>query len=245
MLRVRDDRGHLIYWAVVYYVARKYFKFPREWAVPLASGISICGVSAAIATGAAIKARPMVPIMVSSLVVIFAVVELLCLPLSRKTVRRISRWWPAPGWGWSVKSNGAAVAERGNYDSLICAKMHYAPGLIVGTATTVKVFIDIFIGVWSCLLAIIWRSKIEGKPGESMPLRHIGTLSQVRARLHAYLPGRVGNRLAGAQPGEKGRSAATSPAPPVAAATGPPPPSPAPAPSALEKAVACGPWSSP
>lgn len=59
--------AYLIYWALVYFVARKYFRFSREWAAPLASGISICGVSAAIATGAAIRARPVVPIMVSSL----------------------------------------------------------------------------------------------------------------------------------------------------------------------------------
>src|SRR5450759_786693 len=59
--------AYLIYWAVVYYVARKWFKFSREWAAPLASGISICGVSAAIATGSAIRARPVVAIMVSSL----------------------------------------------------------------------------------------------------------------------------------------------------------------------------------
>src|SRR5262249_48784464 len=42
--------AYLIYWAVVYFVARKWFGFSREWAAPLASGISICGVSAAIAT---------------------------------------------------------------------------------------------------------------------------------------------------------------------------------------------------
>ena len=46
--------AYLIYWALVYYIARRYFKFSREWAAPLASGISICGVSAAIATGSAI-----------------------------------------------------------------------------------------------------------------------------------------------------------------------------------------------
>ena len=72
--------AYLIYWALVYWLARKYFRFSKEWAAPLASGISICGVSAAIATGGAIRARPIVPIMVSSLVVIFAVVELLFLP---------------------------------------------------------------------------------------------------------------------------------------------------------------------
>ncbi len=46
--------AYLIYWALVYFIVRKYFKFSREWAAPLALGISICGVSAAITTGAAI-----------------------------------------------------------------------------------------------------------------------------------------------------------------------------------------------
>ena len=73
--------AYLIYWAVVFFVARKYFGFSREWAAPLASGISICGVSAAIATGGAIRARPQVAVFVSSLVVVFAVIEVLLLPL--------------------------------------------------------------------------------------------------------------------------------------------------------------------
>ena len=47
--------AYLIYWAVVYLIARKFFKFSREWSAPLASGISICGVSASIATGGAIS----------------------------------------------------------------------------------------------------------------------------------------------------------------------------------------------
>ena len=41
--------AYLIYWAVIYFIARNHFTFSREWAAPLASGISICGVSAAIA----------------------------------------------------------------------------------------------------------------------------------------------------------------------------------------------------
>ncbi len=92
--------AYLIYWAVVYFVARKYFKFSKEWAAPLASGISICGVSAAIATGGAIRARPVVPIMVSSLVVVFAVVELVILPFAAQTFLYQSPWWPEPGWAW-------------------------------------------------------------------------------------------------------------------------------------------------
>lgn len=41
--------AYLIYWPVVYIIVRKFFKFTPEWAAPMASGISICGVAAAIA----------------------------------------------------------------------------------------------------------------------------------------------------------------------------------------------------
>ena len=159
--------AYLIYWAVVYFIARKYFKFSREWAAPLASGISICGVSAAIATGGAIRARPVVPIMVSSLVVIFAVVELLILPFLAQAFM-----WKEPlvagAWmGLAVKTDGAAVASGAIVDSLIRAKalaetgVNYQAGFMVMTATTVKIFIDIFIGVWAFILAVIWCTKIE------------------------------------------------------------------------------------
>ena len=77
--------AYLIYWAVVYFIARKWFGFSREWAAPLASGISICGVSAAIATGGAIRRAPLVPVLVSSLVVVFAVTEVLILPFVAQT----------------------------------------------------------------------------------------------------------------------------------------------------------------
>jgi uncharacterized membrane protein YadS len=163
--------AYLIYWAVVYYMARKYFKFSREWAAPLASGISICGVSAAIATGGAIRARPIVPIMVSSLVVIFAVVEMLILPFAAQTFL-----WKEPlvagAWmGLAVKTDGGAVASGAITDALIRAKsleagINYQEGWITMTATTVKMFIDIFIGIWAFILAYIWCAKIECKPGQ-------------------------------------------------------------------------------
>ncbi len=164
--------AYLIYWALVYLVARKYFKFSREWAAPLASGISICGVSAAIATGGAIKARPIVPIMVSSLVVIFAVVELLILPFLAQHFLYKEPMVAGAWMGLAVKTDGAAVASGAIADSLVRAKalaaegIRYQEGWITGTATTVKVFIDIFIGIWAFILAVIWCSKIEGKSGE-------------------------------------------------------------------------------
>jgi uncharacterized membrane protein YadS len=164
--------AYLIYWAVVYYVARVWFKFSREWAAPLASGISICGVSAAIATGSAIRARPVVAIMVSSLVVIFAVVELLILPFAANTFLSHEPM-VAGGWmGLAVKTDGAAISSGAITESLILASaaaegIHYQKGWILGTTATVKVFIDIFIGIWAFVLAYIWTRYINVRPGET------------------------------------------------------------------------------
>ncbi len=161
--------AYLIYWALVYFIARKYFKFSREWAAPLASGISICGVSAAIATGGAIRARPIIPIMVSSLVVVFAVFELLLLPFLAQFFLWTEPMVAAAWMGLAVKTDGAAVASGAITDALIRAKtiaetgIAYKEGWMVMTTTTVKVFIDVFIGIWAFILAIIWCSKIETK----------------------------------------------------------------------------------
>src|SRR5215471_17369891 len=133
--------AYLIYWAVVYYVARVWFKFSREWAAPLASGISVCGVSAAIATAGAIRARPVVAVMVSSLVVVFAVVELLILPFA---AAYFLDQQPMAAGAWmalSVKTDGAAVASGGITEALILANaaaqgIKYQPGWILGTAAT-------------------------------------------------------------------------------------------------------------
>jgi uncharacterized membrane protein YadS len=158
--------AYLIYWAVVYYVARKWFGFSREWAAPLASGISICGVAAAIATGGAIRARPQVAVLVSSLVVVFAVVEVLLLPVLAQTFLWREPLVAAAWMGLAVKTDGAAVAAGGITESLLLAKaaaegIKYQPGWILGVTATVKVFIDLFIGVWSFVLAYIWSKYIN------------------------------------------------------------------------------------
>ncbi|MGB7659096.1 MAG: putative sulfate exporter family transporter [Pseudolabrys sp.] len=158
--------AYLIYWAVVYFVARKWFGFNREWAAPLASGISICGVSAAIATGGAIRARPVVPVMVSSLVVIFAVVEVLVLPFLAQHFLAHEPLVAGAWMGLAVKTDGAAVAAGAITESLILAQnaaegVKYQPGWMLGTTATIKVFIDIFIGIWAFVLGYIWTNHIN------------------------------------------------------------------------------------
>lgn len=188
--------AYLIYWALVYFIARKYFKFSKEWAVPLASGISICGVSAAIATGSAIKARPVVPIMVSSLVVIFAVVELIALPFIAQHYLYGEPMVAGAWMGLAVKTDGAAVASGAIAESLILAKasaeqgVQYQPGWIMATTTTVKVFIDVFIAIWAFILAWIWSAKINQTPGEKV------RASQIWERFPKFILGYVGTFVA-------------------------------------------------
>src|ERR1700691_5154999 len=162
--------AYLIYWAVVYYAARKWFGFSREWAAPLASGISICGVAAAIATGGAIRARPQVAVLVSSLVVIFAVGEVVILPFVAQTHLSHEPLVAAAWMGLAVKTDGAALAAGGITQSLIQAKaaaegIAYQPGWMLTVTATVKVFIDVFIGVWAFILAYIWTNHINPRAG--------------------------------------------------------------------------------
>jgi uncharacterized membrane protein YadS len=163
--------AYLIYWALVYLVSRKFFKFSREWAAVLASGISICGVSAAIATGGAIRARAVVPVMVASLVVIFAVVELVILPGFASRYLSHQPMVAGAWMGLAVKTDGAAVASGAITDALIRGKaaaagIKWQEGWILMAATTTKIFIDMFIGIWAFILAVVWTTVIERKPGE-------------------------------------------------------------------------------
>lgn len=167
--------AYLIYWALVYLIARKVFGFSREWSAPLASGISICGVTAAITTGAAIRARPIVPVMVSSLVVVFAVIEMLVLPALAHQLLP-NEPMVAAGWmGLAVKTDGAAFAS-----GEMTASYYYpdpndpARKWMVLTTTTVKVFIDVFIGIWAIVLSIVWAWKIEPRKDRTrLPLKEI------------------------------------------------------------------------
>jgi len=163
--------AYLIYWALTYWMARRYFGLTREWAACLSSGISICGVSAAIATGGAIRARPVVPVMVASLVIVFAVVELVILPFLAAGFL-----WQNPlvagAWmGLAVKTDGAAAASGEIVDALITGQhpeFSSLQGRILNAGVITKIFIDIFIGVWAFILAVIWVYFIEKRPGEKV-----------------------------------------------------------------------------
>ncbi len=167
--------AYMLFWPLVYTFARKAFKLSREWAATLASGISICGVSASIATGGAIRARPIVPVMASSIIVVFAVVELVILP----PVLTYSPWFQEPmaagsSLGLTVKTDGADAASGAITDVLMRTRaqeelgVQWEEGWITSAAVMTKIWIDMFIGVWALVLAMLWLYYVEKRPNEKV-----------------------------------------------------------------------------
>ncbi|ABO08278.1 putative sulfate exporter family transporter [Pyrobaculum calidifontis] len=159
--------AYLIYWPISYWVSRK-LGLDRQWSAVLASGVSICGVSAAIATAGAIGAPAVIPGTIASIIVIFAVVELIILPW---IAAQILTWAPLAAGAWmglAVKTDGAAAASGAVADALISVVVPEAKNWVTATAVTVKVFIDIWIGLWAFIMALWWVTRVERKPGEKV-----------------------------------------------------------------------------
>lgn len=172
--------AYMLFWPIVYTLARRLFRLPRDAAAVLSSGISVCGVSAAIATAGAIRARPVLPIAVSMLVVIFAMLELILLPGLYTALAPDQPMVNGAAMGMTVKTDGADAAAGAILDELMIAR-HLADtgeaweeGWILSAAILTKIWIDVFIGVWAFLLALVWLRKVEGRDaGTSIPVSEI------------------------------------------------------------------------
>ncbi len=149
-------------WYFAYWVARK-LKVDDELSVMLASAVSICGVSAAIATAGAIKGDSKKLSYVISLVLVVAIPMMIFMPL-------LAKWMNLPdevtgAWmGGSIDTTGAVVAG----------------GTIAGDtalkfSTIIKFSQNVLLGVAAFLISIFWTLKgsKENPTGEKVGLRVI------------------------------------------------------------------------
>jgi uncharacterized membrane protein YadS len=163
--------AYLFFWPIVYAVARKWFGFKRDVAAVVASGISVCGASAAIATAGAIRAKPVIPVTVSMVVVIFAMLELIVLPGLYTALLPDQPIVNGAALGMTVKTDGADAAAGALLDELMIARHlqltgeQWQSGWILSAALLTKIWIDVFIGVWAFVLAIVWIRKVENRQG--------------------------------------------------------------------------------
>lgn len=159
--------AYLFFWPIVYAAARRLFGFKRDVAAVLASGISVCGASAAIATAGAIRAKPIIPVTVSMIVVIFAMIELIVLPGLYTAVAPDQPIVNGAALGMTVKTDGADAAAGALLDELMIARHlqltgdQWQAGWILSASLLTKIWIDVFIGVWAFVLAIVWIRRVE------------------------------------------------------------------------------------
>ena len=213
--------AYLIFWPGTYAIARKIFKLPRKMSAVLASAISICGVSAAVATGGAVRCKPLIPVMVSALVVVYAVIELVILPPIFTATLIDEPIVAGSAMGMAVKTDGADAAAGAVMDELMRnRKMNmdgtkWEEGWITTSAVMTKIWIDMFIGLWAFVLALVWVYRVERRPGEIVPVSEVwhrfpkfvlGYFATwiVYLIILFFLPDLVENAKIGAVPVEKG-----------------------------------------
>ncbi|ACV68254.1 putative sulfate exporter family transporter [Desulfohalobium retbaense] len=171
--------AYLIFWPGTYLIARRGFKLPRKMAAVLSSGISICGVSAAVATGGAVRAKPLVVVMVSALIVVYAVIELVVLPPIFTGTMMDEPIVAGAALGMTVKTDGADAAAGAVLDELMRNKKiaqdgtQWQEGWITTSAVMTKIWIDMFIGLWAFILALIWVYRIDHRQGEKVPFSEV------------------------------------------------------------------------
>jgi len=79
--------------------------------------------------------------------------------------------------GLTVKTDGADAAAGELLDEFMRAKIvketngavQWPEGVITVSAVVTKLWIDMFIGLWAFLLALLWVYKVERRPGEKVP----------------------------------------------------------------------------
>lgn len=146
----------------IYFAGTRLFGLDRRFASTLAAGGSICGVSASIAIGGAVKADKNYVSVAISLVVVWAVVMIFSLPILIKMFGIDAG--PAGAWiGTSEFADAAGMAAAASIGEQS-----------IKTFTLVKVVgRDMFVGIWAFIMAIIsvtlWEKRVDGskpKAGE-------------------------------------------------------------------------------
>ena len=132
-----------------------------------------------MATGGAVRAKPLIPIMVSTLVVVYAVIELVVLPPIFTATMLDEPIVAGAAMGMAVKTDGADAAAGAVMDELMRNKKEdldgtrWQEGWITTSAIMTKIWIDMFIGLWAFVLAMVWVYRVERKPGERVQASEI------------------------------------------------------------------------
>ena len=151
-----------VVWYFAFWISKK-MKVDDEFSTMLASAVSICGVSAAIATAGAINGDKKKLSFIISLVLIIAIPMMIFLPIIAKWMG-LSEVVTGAWLGGTIDTTGAVVAA----------------GTIAGEtglkyATIVKFSQNVLLGLAAFAISIFWayRSRGAGEKGQHVPARII------------------------------------------------------------------------
>jgi uncharacterized integral membrane protein (TIGR00698 family) len=150
-------------WYFAYWICKK-FKLDEEMSMMLSSAVSICGVSAAIATAGAIKGDPKKLSYVISVVLITAIPMMIVMPLIARHYgfsQEVTGAW----LGGSIDTTGAVVAS----------------GSLVGdtaleVSTIVKFAQNVLLGLAAFAISIYWSFSRKGDSSRAVEKPTIGMI---------------------------------------------------------------------
>ncbi len=147
-------------WYFCYYLARR-TGLSQSFASIMASAVSICGVSAAIAAGGAIKGDKKEISFTISMVLLTSIIMLVVEPFIARSLNLPSA--VAGAWiGGTIDTTGAVVAAGALYDDTAMT-----------AAAIVKLAQNVLIGLAAFGLAVYWSLRVDRVEGEQPSLMDI------------------------------------------------------------------------
>jgi len=134
-------------WYFCFWISTKIFKVDKEMSTLLSSAVSICGVSAAIATSGAIKGDPKKLSFVVSLVLIVAIPMMYILP------------WFAKAMGLTEEVAGAWLGGTIDTTAAVVASGKFIGETAEQYSVIIKSAQNVLLGVAAFVISIFWSMK--------------------------------------------------------------------------------------
>ena len=160
----------VITFLVIFLAATKIFSLDRRFAACLGAGGAVCGVSAAIAMAAAVKAKKEHVSMAITVVIIWAMIFIFALPF----VAGLMNLHPGVAGAWigtSEFADAAGFAAATQYGSMYETRFGFGEDEAIWAFTLMKVLgRDIWIGLWAFIMAIIAITRWEIREEKPSPV---------------------------------------------------------------------------
>lgn len=142
---------------VMYLYGTRVIKMEKELALPISAAASVCGVSAAIATGAACKAKQDHITIAVGQTLIFTVIMMVAMPALCRL------------FGFNELISGAWIGGTVDSTGAVPAAGEMVGPLAMEAAVTIKMIQNILIGIIAFVVATIWVTRVERVPGAAKP----------------------------------------------------------------------------